>query len=737
MIYNHIENIIGSGNLLRSSVSTSYIFDFIERFSIKSFTESFNSTRCSFDNIVILSLLSLFAFVIFFFIGWNLLKLLKQGSSGRTSRKSSAFTAFAVLVFTCGIILYYIGYDYAGTDKNAFTLLIRSVLSSFEMFLSKSNLLGIADNCKNSEKYMLWFAIIHASALTVSTLFAVLCFGRRILYWYRGIKWRFIGTSAVTNVFWGLNERSFVLAHDISENGETNERFIFVDFPLHEESPSKGQSFSGIFGLFSYKINALRKISKLNCILMRSSLRPSNAQDDADIFDAMNIYRLKDILDKSKGVRFFILTENEDANLKAAIKMLKYYKDEDIELKIYCSARKNMLNRLIEEKWNDRLKLIDDSRAAVTQLKIEQENAQHPIDFVDINKDKGYVTSKFKALIVGFGSTGQDALRFLYEYSAFPDENGEKSPVELHVIDNNMSVVKGAFCQEVPAMNLLENKEIFFHNLSAGSAEFNKFLNTNIEQMNYVVVAVGSDETNMDIASMIMDKALLYRTKKISHFKVFVRMYSDDSIVKYDTAVNVYNDFCSESNHKPLEYFGNTREIYSYNIIVKNHYEQQAIAFYNSYCKAVGDNTTWDDRRKKEVMKLGQIYGKRSLRRKEGQDKANCLHCYTKKVLLNLVERQVTLTLPKWEFIADKEKRQQEPWLISLYNVSICEHLRWNASHMMLGYIPITEEVEKLISGSCDEVTKQHSCIVDWNELKRDIQGYDYEVVKTTVMMEQ
>lgn len=749
MIYNCIDNIIKNSCLLASSEPDSHIFRFIDKSPISSLFSSikeffndklFNDIQMNW-NIIGLYMLVATGIAMTTIAIWNLLNLsLKKGSKDKTSRKSSAFTTSAVMVFTWGVTLYYIGYDYGGTHTNTFTLILRSVLSSFEMFLSKSNLIGIAKNCKESGLYMFCFAIIHASALTISTLFAVLCFGKRVQYWFRGTRWRFIGSNDITNVFWGLNERSFVLAHDIAKNSDDKERFIFVDFPLQEESPSKGQSFSGILGLFSYKINALRKISGLrNCIMIRSSLRPSSVQDtNADFFDAMNIYRLKQILDKSTKVRFFLLTTDEDANLKAALNMLNKNVCANAKLAIYCSTRKNMLNRLIEERWENKLKLIDDSRAALTQLKMEPDKMHHPIDFVDIDKEQGCVTSKFKAMIIGFGSTGQDALRFLYEYSAFADKDGNKSPVEIHIIDNNLSAVKGKFWQEVPGMNMLVDKEVFFHDISAGSVEFDKFLNANIDQTNYVVVAAGSDKTNMDIASMIMDKALLCRTKKISHFKVFVRMYSDNSIVKFEAAVNVYKEFCSEDKYAPLEYFGNTREIYSYNIIVKNHYEEEAINFYNSYCKAEGSSTTWGERRKKEIMELGKIYGKRSLRRKEGQDKANCQHCYTKQRLLNLENRNEPLELPEWtdkESILDHEGATENHWLVCLYNVAICEHLRWNASHLMMGYLPMTADVKKHIDSTCDERTKQHLCIVDWNQLPCDTQGYDYSVVKTTVLI--
>ena len=673
---------------------------------------------------------------------WNLLKWLKKNSSRRISRENKAFTAFAVGVFMCGVVIYFIGYDYAGTGENMVTLLLRSVLSSFEMFLSKSNLIGIADNCKKNEVYMLCFAIIHTLALTISTLFAVLCFGKRIQYWCRGKKWRLIGSRAVTNVFWGFNERSFVLAHDIANNSTTKERFIFVDFPLHEESPSKGQSFSGILGLFSYKINALRQMSGLrNSIMMRSSLRPSSVQNiNTDFFDAMNIYRLKQILDKSKEIRFFILTDDEDANLKAALNMLNHNVCENKKFKIYCSARKTKLNRLIEETKVEHLKFIDDSRTSITQLKMDHDKGGHPIDYVDIDKERGVVTSEFKALIVGFGTTGQDALRFLYEFSAFTGIDQKKSPVQLHVVDCNMDKLKGGFYQEVPGMSMLEGKEIFLHNLNFNSMEFNQFLDANINELNYVIIATGNDDQNIEFASAIMDKAFSQRPATARRLKVFVRMYSEANRVKFDSVINVYAPFGKKENYLPLEFFGDTKTLYTRDVIIDNRYEQQAREFYKAYCKATSSSDSWEDRAEKEKNKLGveRIYGMRSLRRKEGQDKANCQHCYTKQRLLNLENRNGSLELPEWtdkESILDHEGATENHWLVCLYNVAICEHLRWNASHLMMGYVPMTPDVKKHIDGTCDERTKQHLCIVDWNQLPCGTQRYDYFVVKTTVQI--
>lgn len=673
---------------------------------------------------------------------WNLLKWLKKNSSRRISSENKVLTHSAVGVLVCGVAIYFIGYDYAGTGENMVTLFLRSVLSSFEMFLSKSNLIGIADNCKENEVYMLCFAIIHTAALTISTLFAVLCFRKRIQYWWRGFKWRFIGSSAVTNVFWGFNERSFVLAHDIANKSTTKERFIFVDFPLHEESPSKGQSFSGILGLFSYKINALRQMSGLrNCIMMRSSLRPSSVQNiNTDFFDAMNIYRLKQILDKSKEIRFFILTDDEDANLKAALNMLNHNVYKNKEFKIYCSARKTKLNRLIEEAEDKHLKFIDDSRTSITQLKMDHDKGRHPIDYVDIDKERGVVTSEFKALIVGFGTTGQDALRFLYEFSAFTGIDQKKSPVQLHVVDCNMDKLKGGFYQEVPGMSMLEGKEIFLHNLNFNSMEFNQFLDANINDLNYVIIATGNDEQNIEFASAIMERVFSQRKEKAHHLKVFVRMYSEANRIKFNSAINVYAQFCENENYLPLEFFGDTKTLYTRDVIIDNRYEQQAKEFYKAYCKATSSSDSWEKRADSVKNKSGEkrIYGMRKLRRQEGQDKANCQHCYTKQQLLNLENRNEPLELPEWtgtESILDHEGATENHWLVCLYNVAICEHLRWNASHLMMGYVPMTADVKKQIDGTCDERTKQHTYIVDWNQLPCGTQGYDYCVVKTTVQI--
>lgn len=124
---------------------------------------------------------------------------------GRKSRslRNRIFVGLVLACFCSGVLVYFYGYDYAGTSKNVVVLLLRSVLSSFEMFLSKSNLIGIAENCKSSSTYMMLFAIVHASAMALSTSFVVACFWKRIKYWCKSVNWIWGNTNDKIYVFWG------------------------------------------------------------------------------------------------------------------------------------------------------------------------------------------------------------------------------------------------------------------------------------------------------------------------------------------------------------------------------------------------------------------------------------------------------------------------------------------------------------------------------------------------------
>ena len=366
----------------------------------------------------------------------------------------------------------------------------------------------------------------------------------------------------------------------------------------------------------------------------------------------------------------------------------------------------------------------------------ECECLAHPINYVEINHQLGCVQTKkpFTAFIIGFGTTGQEALRFLYEFSAFADCHGKKTPVEFHVFDNRIDEIKGELYQEIPALPLLENfHEITLHPCNAGTLEFLDQLHELIDNLNYVVIDTGKDERNLHIATMIYEYALQHRQDGFNKFKILVRLYESGSEYKFKKVIEAYGN-----GHFPaIERFGSPSDIYSKEWVVDDAEKDKAVKFYKAYCQVAKEKyRPTEERQEHEVGKEPTpLLGYRRLNRVLMQDKANCKHCYTKEMLLGLHDMSASPELPSWPIKMETSNQAEKDWRCRLLNVSICEHLRWNASHLMMGYLPMSVEEAKAISNSCNERTKKHLCITDWDRLPEnpDYKEYDYMVVCTTV----
>ena len=694
----------------------------------------------------ILVAILLFCFLVFFIKAlWHFAQLVFIYRWKSHSQRNSIFFSSVIACFFSGLILYYFGYDYAGTYKNGLTLLLRSILSSFEMFLSKSNLIGIAENCKNSHWYMLAFACVHTIAVVLSAIFAVACFRRRIMYWVKSKIWGYVLTNQTTYVFWGLNERSYMLARDLYKKRTSRERIIFVDFPDEKDESNKSQGFSGLIGLLSFKLKVIRQLKDINYILYRSFGRPSELSDKVnDLFDELDLMPLRRILRNSQNRKYFIFTDNESSNLRAAINLLKYDEFTDNTI-IYCAVRKTRFTTQLVEHYKGKLVIVDDSRIAVTALKKREVEYSTPIDYVTIDKDNAAVTSVFTAMVIGFGTTGQDALRFLYEFSALPDENGNKQKVRIDVIDTRMDTLEGDFRQEVPAIKSIN--EITLRNMAVGSDSFYELLSDLSDSLNYVVIATGDDECNLTIASYIMEFMVVNRNVDHDRFRIFARLYNENNRIKFESAKEVFRKMCNDykkhlgiSNsanffNTPFDFCGSPETLYRKSIIIHNSLEEDAKRFYEAYCSAIGDNTEWDDRREK----ANDAYSYRSLYRKEGQDKANSMHRYTKECLLGMDGNQNDVECyNEWKdvlAVTDTDNAEQNQWKHRLIQASICEHLRWNAAHLMMGYVPMPKDKAKHFGSSADEQRKEHKCLIPWNKLELRAQGYDYGVVKTTIKL--
>lgn len=455
------------------------------------------------------------------------------------------------------------------------------------------------------------------------------------------------------------------------------------------------------------------------------------------------------------------------------------------EVIFYCHARYNSIHRVIEDRYmsgSRRVKVIDSSHISVENLKLNKDLL--PINFVKVEKD-ATVSSSFNSLVVGFSEFGQDSVRFLYEYGAFvktgsTDTDVKRSDFHMHVVDKNMADVAGAFVANAPAINISvpfisemdhPNALITLDQMDCQSIEFYHNLESWIKDLNYIVIATDNDELNITLAVRVFKMAARYRDN-MKNLCILTRVHQDDDnhikeIAEYynrllnsQNAVRDYNGKMAtqhliKRNSKaemPIHLFGLDKETYTYKNIIDDSMEQQAVEFKERYtastqqdykepkCKEdyawykdIRDNILCIEGDPDNHPTLSAIMG---IRRMQGQDYANCFHSATKKILAQ--EALKMAGLPKefsWNSLTRKSETVEYlvvdgtvvvPQVFRILNVlAQTEHLRWNASHEILGYVKQ--------GASRNEVKMQHPCITDWQELTKGIQSFDYDFVDLTL----
>lgn len=680
-----------------------------------------------------------------------LVQRLSRGKERNEKRalEKNLFMYAAIAVWAAGYILYFIGFCYEGTAASFWALLLRPALSSLEMFVSHSDLLEVAENCKENAVYMAFFSAVHFSAVAVSAVFAVNYLGFRLRSWFRLLRTTWRPGRYRLYVFFGVSDASCLLAKDIHahalrEKGAATgrkpvaDRILFVEAPADssEEKELQRMSFSHILGLFSYRRTIVEEIGGSDAILLNATRNLSDVENpDKRLLLQVGLEKVRGLIGKAESVAFFFLSDNEEANVKSVLNVLNDEALDDAKVRIFCHARRNALNTTLENPGGIRadVKVIDSSYLSVVSLKTKRKDESaplgrseylyHPVNFVERDERLGTVKSPFTALIVGFGETGRDVLRFLYEFGAFVGSDGAKSPFKCYAVDERMDALRGRFLLKVPALKELEN-EVELLGLSCDSPAFWEKLESIVNELNYVVIAVGDDETGIALLADLYEFVSRHRRNGFERFRIFVRSYKPENELRLRQLIRYY----TENHADAVTLFGASSEIYRKDMIMNDGLLEMSKTFYEAYRTSSDDSPTWVQRREAILNSGGAscLLNRQSVRRKERQDMANCLHIYTKVTLAG-----------GWQRVCGDLMNNDPHWETCRTNLAKCEHLRWNASHYMEGYVLMTEDVKRAVGPghSCDERTKQHTCLVPWEQLNKKNQGYDDGVVRTSVKL--
>lgn len=460
------------------------------------------------------------------------------------------------------------------------------------------------------------------------------------------------------------------------------------------------------------------------------------------------------------------------------------------KIKLYCHARYNSIHRVIEDELiekNIEVKVVDSSHICVELMKGDPE--LHPVKYVKVEND-ATVSSPFNALVIGFGEVGMDSVRFLYEFGAFVKSNSwhgivERSEFHCHVVDQKMKELAGIFTANAPSIVTSkswkkedDDKMINLYCMDCRSVEFYEKMKKWIEKLNYIVVATGDDETNISLAVRLFRLAIRSRQDDLDKFRILVRIQHDENghikkIAEHYNRLWVaeLQDIVDEKNkkkklhqksvtsndpiEKPITLFGSVESVYRYDNIIDNSLIEKAKKFKKKYDLSINELRIrsgeepypieeWEVEQNNAMQLIGDykdyaptLGGVMRLRRVQSQNLGNCLHEVTKIALAEAAlgkgyEDILThgLVRDEGEIVYSWRDHSNEP--ISIVQkvmdaLAQTEHLRWNASHEILGYQG--NEVE----GYKDEARLVHGCLRDWDKLKDITKSYDYNIVDVSL----
>ncbi len=524
-----------------------------------------------------------------------------------------------------------------------------------------------------------------------------------------------------------------------------------------------------------------------NCHLELSSAKELKG---GKFFKALNMRSLNRIIKRSQKIRFFLLSDDEEKNILSAVKLRNALSEmtEKKEITLYAHARKGRKNEIYNyyslfdagcqkeqaetTNCSIKIKLIDSSNLAVTYLK--QHFEHHPIHLVDIDAATATVTSPFNALIIGFGEVGRDAFRFLYEFGAFIAPDGKRSPFHCHAIDANMDQIEGAYRA---ATTDIVGKSLTLVHTAIGSESYYKTLNEIIGTLNYIVITINDDDLALATAVRLYRQAMQQRGNALNHFRIYVHCRETSHLKRMKEVAEKLN-MCNKASGGRIIIFGDKQELYTYDMIIDNKIEQEAKLYHKQYkltepiflSKKEQQAGTTEEQKRKDIRDTNvdtlwnesfeadciQKNGGATLAliqemiRQREQNMANTLHKETKALLLGtqtgdcealrewveiIKTREIgktTYKLPMEENqpLSDEEKATKEAKEtrinLRLTNVARCEHIRWEASHQLMGYSHDTQK---------DPIRKTHPDMRPMEKLSTLTQSYDYNVVDTSLRL--
>lgn len=615
-----------------------------------------------------------------------------------------------------------------GHEHNGLELFMRSLYGAINLFLFNIDtdaVVGWLENDQKggSEASIMWLHALSIVAGLWTILFVAWIFAKAS--WVNLIRfWHSLFKRPNLYIFWGINSRSVQLAKDV----EGPDAYTLFVVGQSEDEDELDEGMDSILHQGRRRVQLHRALDGANASVFIAEKKLIDTDITPRAWREMGIGLLRRYVEQSENVHFLLLGSNEMENIYTAMRLSdkQLWGDIDSKITVHCHARRNNINRTIEHQdAHYPITVIDSSHLSIELLKKDVKN--HPIQFVDIStKNPGTVSSAFHSLIIGFSESGQDALRFLYEFGAFVAENdtedGDKrSAFYCDIVDRHFGPSAQRWMHHATRLfdkdKMDPSVHIEVHDETDYRSDkfYKQILKPALEKnLNYVVISLGEDQAGIALAVDILRYASVIGRVKMDapegdqptsqRFRIYVR--------SYESSMHDYLCRIAERYKPYIVVFGAEEEMYTKRMLIDNELKQNAMNYFYNYEKAVANHNgdafdtklspekLWDQRRDK-FTKDDSLEKLLDLRRRESQDYANALHEATKKVLY----------------------ANGAPAL----RLAQTEHLRWLAAHEIIGF---RYNKERVI------LRYLHESILPWSKLSDDTRLYDY-LTLTNVIKKQ
>lgn len=695
------------------------------------------------------------AFLLFTVLAFVLaLQKTYSSTESKYDRKQKLFL-WGLFSWCFAFLIYFIGTYYSGTQRSLLTSLFRPALSASKIFILADNAADITLPLRRSGVFMGMLSLARLSGFLVSAQVIINLIGARLK---ASIKiWFAHCHDSSLYVFFGTNNASIYAAKSITESKGNKPLVVFVD--TAEDTISKSKTtfgFGSLMSLFTHRKEAFEAVDKAKKgglpVLLAISSSKLEDSDDCKELSSIGLKQLERLIGESSRTEFFFLSEDESANIAGAKKLTELLKTIVIkEYEIYCNCRNNNLSQLLQ--FNDyNIEAVDFAKLAIDQLKSDSQRTLADLIAFD---DKGCCSSPFHSLVIGLNEVGEEAVNYLYEYGAFVNHKMSRSDFKCYVIDNNMHDLEGHLYLRSPEFKYNDGKRDqnvhvtpLYHEV--GSEGFWNWLDQNISSLQFILISLRNEDEQLSLADEIYNLAIRRRSNNTTFpLRIYACAYSYNSASKLYLMADTYSKL-NDYGKVELIPFGMSDLLFQYQNITKGVKIKHAKRYCNSYNitaeQLLGRRITWDDRRNyaHSITSKDKLASILELLRMESQDISNEYHRITKISIIKRALAQHTQqtynlqdlydVLP--EFVTPTMKADHitsDDYLNSLIeNLAAMEHVRWIASHEIMGF-----QYDANVKKGLRSLLRKHPYMLDWDKLSNDIKLFDIAVVITSLQIEK